>query len=156
MVVNLYHFDGNNNSMSKTLTLLNNDPISITPTHGITLLGGEIILDYNDTVDWSQVNYLYLSAFAKYYFVKNITLDIGKRVTLNTQVDPLYTFASQIKECPGTCLRAEALGAPTYYPDNRLPVYPTIKDPHSTVFSESVFDVEQDYSYIVGVLSKSP
>lgn len=155
MVVRLYKMTGNNNSLSKSLELKHQSDITITPTMGISLLGGELTLDYNDTVDWSEINYIYISDFKRYYFVKNITLSMGKVVILNTQVDPLYTFADSIRAASGTCLRSESFGSPTYYPDSKYPVYPERTEAHSTVFDISAFDVTAEYSYIVGVLSKS-
>ena len=154
MVVNIYHFTGNNNSMSKSLELLNASPLTVVPTQGISLMGGEIILDYTN-IAWNRANYLYLSGFERYYFIKNVVLDIGKKVYLNTQVDPLYTFATNIKLSPATCLRAEKFKAPTNYSDSKLPIIPNQNEPHSTVFLESPFNVSADYSYIVGVLCKS-
>lgn len=156
MVIILYHFTGNNVSMSKSLEVLSSE-ITIVPTQGISLMGGELIIDYSSvfSVDWDRVNYMYLSIFSRYYFVKNVVLDIGKQVILSTQVDPLYTFAGQIKNCPATCLRTEKYKKPSYFPDSQLPVIPNQNDAHSTVFDLSPFDVEAEYSYIVGVLSKS-
>lgn len=155
MVVNVYHFTGNNNSMSKSLQQLNLTEIPVTATQELSLLGGEIILDYNAAIDWDSVNYLYLSQFARYYFVKNVVLSMGKQVILSTQTDPLYTFAESIKQAPATCLRTEKYKKPTYFPDSRLPIIPNQNEAHSTVFDQAPFNVSADYSYIVGVLSKS-
>lgn len=142
--------------MSKDLTALTDD-IPVTPTQEISLIGGEYKIDYAAVaaVDWSRANYIYVSQFARFYFIKNIRLDIGKQVYLNLQTDPLYTFADQIRNCPATCLRAEMYQSPTMYPDSSLPVLPTQNDPHSTSFAVYPFSVDAEFSYIVGVLSKS-
>ena len=65
MVVRLYKMTGNNNALSKSLELKHQTDITITPTMGISLLGGEITLDYNDAVDWSVINYIYISDFKR-------------------------------------------------------------------------------------------
>ena len=51
-------------------------------------------------------NYVYLSDFRRYYYIRNITVS-QQRLRLDLECDPLYTYRAYIRECTGVLNRQE-------------------------------------------------
>lgn len=49
--------------------------------------------------DVSNINYCYIPALGRYYYIQDITALTGNRVALNCHCDVLMSFKSQIKNC---------------------------------------------------------
>lgn len=69
-----------------------------------TIIRPTIIVANNSAV--FQSNYCYLSDFGRYYFIRNITVS-QQRLRIDLEVDPLYTYRSQIRNCTGVLNRQE-------------------------------------------------
>lgn len=53
-----------------------------------------------------ECNYVYLSDFRRYYYIRNITVS-QQRLRLDLECDPLYTYRAYIRECTGVLNRQE-------------------------------------------------
>lgn len=53
-----------------------------------------------------ECNYVYLSDFRRYYYIRNITIS-QQRLRLDLECDPLYTYRAYIRECTGVLNRQE-------------------------------------------------
>lgn len=87
--------------------------------HKIDMLNPVFDVDYNSL--FLPANYCYIAEFGRYYFC-TVATDTAQKMTISCTVDPLYSFASYIENCPCTVVRAE-LGAPTYIVDNKYPIH---------------------------------
>ena len=78
----------------------------------------------------ANVNYMYISDWGRYYFIEDI-ISIRKGLwELRGTVDPLYTYATELKNCNGVTHRAESeLAYNTYLDDGSFRAYsnPTIR-----------------------------
>lgn len=119
--------------INKTLT--NTASYGIRATHSLDILSPVIELDYDSNI--LTKNYAQISSFNRYYFISDIKTDIGKKIILYLTVDPLMSFASSIMNCPAMITRLEDKGAPTLYPDNKLPVIPGVEKVESTIATNS-------------------
>lgn len=130
-------------TLSKTLTTLKQ--VNATPFESMNILHPKLILEYDP--DINSGNYCYIPEFGKYYFMY-ITFDTGRRTVLNCDIDPLKTWDNAIRNCKGTILRSESIGAPTQIVDNKLPIDPNrnelltlpILKNGSQVFAQSIDD----------------
>lgn len=106
-------------------------------------------------------NYLYVSELGKYYFAW-VSLSPGGELIINCLSDPLKSFWNYIKNCSVLVTRSESVGAPTMYPDNMLPVYPSKKNVTSIVMAHSAAPLSGDLStsatdcYLLTVLGGDP
>lgn len=158
MTVTLYNTSDPDNKLSKnTNPITGGSDITAIPTQGVSVLAPSLSLDYSS--DYLGANYLYISDFSRYYYIRDMKVDIGKKIYLYCEVDPLMSFSSQISNCPITATRNEGIGAPTKIPDNKLPVIPNVVDVKSTIASDVIFsDAEIDqgielYNYVLIVLN---
>lgn len=69
------------------------------------------------------MNYMYIQEFARYYFITETTLDNGGAVIINGKVDPLMSYASEIKGLICNVVRQENSGI-TDIVDNQLTLTP--------------------------------
>ena len=58
-----------------------------------------IVLLDKDKVDLTNINYMYIPEFGRYYFITNIVGAAGNRVELHGHVDVLFTYDAQIRSC---------------------------------------------------------
>ena len=100
---------------------------NIVPTEGCDLLSPTFVLDYNSNL--TTCNYVVVGApFNRHYFISNMSIDIGKKIEINCNVDVLETYAAGIKNSTGCIIRSESVGKPTYIVDNKLPIDPNKKE----------------------------
>lgn len=99
---------------SSSLTIIENLDI-LTPTFILTCSGSSI----GDLMGFA--NYMYIGTLARYYYITDKKLLTGNRIQITGLVDPLYTYASQIKTCSGTVVRNENTPL-SYIVDNQIPV----------------------------------
>lgn len=59
----------------------------------------------------ASVNYMYISDWGRYYFIEDIISVRAGLWELRGSVDPLYTYATQLKACSGIVHRAESESA---------------------------------------------
>lgn len=88
--------------------------------HKMDVLSPVFDVDYN--VQFLPANYCYIAEFGRYYFC-TIATDTAQKITVSCTVDPLYSFATAIKNCPCTVVRSER-GGVTYTTDTKLPIDP--------------------------------
>lgn len=62
-------------------------------------------------------NYVYLSDFGRYYFVRSITVS-QQRVSLQLEIDVLKTYAAQIRAQKAIVKRHQAKGKANFYLDD--------------------------------------
>lgn len=105
--------------VNKTLTKIGTQK-TIRIYDSIDIISPVFVLDYN--ADLLTANYLYCGNLARYYFINNITLDIGKRMYISCSEDVLMTFRTQLLNCECCVMRNEnALGEVV---DDKLPIAP--------------------------------
>ena len=86
--------------------------------HKMDMLNPVFEVDYNAA--FLPANYCYIAEFGRYYFC-TIATDTAQKITVSCTVDPLYSFAADIKKCNVTIIRAQ-LGRPTYTIDKKYPI----------------------------------
>ena len=62
------------------------------------------ILDYNSS--YLGKNYIYVSAWGRYYFIDDIKMDVGGKCVISATEDVLMSFKSQILNINATIVRA--------------------------------------------------
>lgn len=135
--------------VTKTLTQITT--VSINPTGSIDILNPVFIINYN--ASYLAANYCYCAALSRYYFIDDMSLEIGKQIKIQASVDVLMTYDAQIRECTASIIRSESVGHPTYIQDQKLPVHPTKRDYKILAFNpESPYPLDIDTSHDVGYL----
>lgn len=73
---------------------------------------------------WSaSLNYMYIPDFNRYYYITEVTYENGGAVTIQGRVDPLMSYASEIKGLICNVVRQENSGI-TDIVDNQLTLTP--------------------------------
>lgn len=93
MQIQLYNNQSTNNTIGKSITLLNT--VNAILKQNCSIENPEITLLYNSD-DIEQVNYIYIEDFKRYYFCKVETLQ-GNKYNLSCAVDVLESFKDAIK-----------------------------------------------------------
>lgn len=113
--------------MSFTINLYQNASSPETISKSITSVGSltgalkdqSSIIDPNILVQMDSVpsfNYVYIPAFSRYYYVKNITSVRNGLWLIEMHVDVLMSHKSAVLAIPGVCTRQEKVGN-LYIPD---------------------------------------
>lgn len=113
--------------MSFTINLYRNASSPETISKSITAVGSltgalkdqSSIIDPNILVQMDTVpsfNYVYIPAFSRYYYVKNITSVRNGLWLIEMHVDVLMSHKSSVLAIPGVCTRQEKIGN-LYIPD---------------------------------------
>ena len=113
----LYKISDSPNTLNKTLGT-GKTITSLKPYRDCSILSPRFILDYDSTV--LGYNYIYISAFGRYYYIDDITIATAQTMVISCSVDVLMSFNTDIKNCPINVIRTNT--APTYVPDNSLPI----------------------------------
>ena len=125
MTVTLYKTSDDPRVVNKTLTAVGNT-ISATAKGNFSIISPTLILDYTGSM--TGVNYFYITDFGRYYYITDISLDIGGRIVISGAIDVLKTYATGIGNATATVIRSESVGKPTMIPDSKLPVNPNTKE----------------------------
>ena len=100
---------------------------------------------------WEKVNYMYIPAFGRYYFVRHKVLS-GRRVQLVGEVDVLMSWSDTISALSALLIRTEE--GPDYTPDNAYPLYP-YKEIKIAELEGGDFNIESadglSYNYVLNV-----
>lgn len=162
MYINLYTCNDDSIEVNKTLTPVAQN-VTIQATESLDLINPIVVLAYNQT--YLNSNYVYLSDFNRYYFIRDVQVDIGKRIVLTLDEDYLYTWRDSIlSSTEGVVLRAgystrngaKVPAGPTYFPDAKLPLMPSRENIYSKKFSTTPFvngSGIDNYNYILTVLA---
>lgn len=146
--ITLYNTTDDSRVVNKTLTTIKS--ISAKPVDPTTILTPRVIIDYDSTV--IAANYAYISDFGRYYYITDISIATGNRMTISMTVDVLKTYAAEIAECEVVVSRSEAAGSPTAIPDTSLPIDPNKKE---MLTAKSEFTTNAGNVYLVRVRESS-
>lgn len=154
MFINLYKISADPRKLNKLsgVSPVNLDPITVKPTEKVNLINPVFEIDMDET--FMTCNYLYCDTFDRYYFINSANVNTGHRLEFNCSIDVRTSFASAIKASSGLILRAQSKGAPTRYPDSKLPVFPTGKIITSIELPEvnKELDTNGTWSYLLTVV----
>lgn len=92
------------NVMYKSITPVFQD-VEFTPTNTVNIFNPYITVDYNP--NYLTANYIYIPLFSRYYYIRNISIQTGKKMLIECDVDPLMSFADDIKKAFVNVCRAE-------------------------------------------------
>lgn len=120
MTVTLYNITDDPRKLTKTLPETSKTYNTVDALDIVSVVNPTLILSYDG--DYIDCNYCYVLEFDRYYFCK-VSVDTGGRIVLTCTVDPLMSFATEIKECKACITRNENTGI-GYVVDNKLPVDP--------------------------------
>ena len=121
MQVTLYTTTDDRRVVSKTLTTVA-AAIPIIPKEQLDILTPRIRIAWNSA--YLAANYMYLSEVNRYYYISDMLLNTGHNIDIIGNVDVLKTYDAQIRALQATIIRSESIGAPTMYPDEKLPIIP--------------------------------
>lgn len=147
MIIDIYKNTSDNRYAVKDLTPIAQN-ISVLPYDQINRDTPNFIIANNPLAH--NANYLYCDTFNRYYYIQNITLDIGGRMILHCKCDVLTSAISQLQNCNCTVVRSESIGRPSDIPDNELPINPVAYDTLSQIFPVSVGNVSQFVVVTIG------
>lgn len=97
----------------------------------VTLLEGSSVFKPRLQLQWAdsmtQYNYLYIPAFDRYYFINDISADIGGLAIISAECDVLMTYGDAIKLCPAVVTRTTRLNQrgslrSTWIKDTKFPL----------------------------------
>lgn len=135
MIVTLYKTSDDRRVVTKTLTSIASN-VTIIPKEQLDILTPRIRLAWNSA--YLAANYMYISDLGRYYFISDMLLNTGHNIDIIGNVDVLMSYAAQIRALDATIIRSESVGAPTMYPDDKLPIIPNKKSVTSVVMPNSL------------------
>lgn len=119
--------------MTVNLYNIADDPRKLVKTLGTaTALQCELVYPSNllnptirvSATSWSaSLNYMYIQAFNRYYFITEVTYENGGAVTIQGKVDPLMSYSTAILGLTVNVIRQET-GGITNIVDNQITVTP--------------------------------
>lgn len=92
------------NVMNKNITSVFSD-VEFIPTNTVNIYNPCITVDYN--AGYLTANYIYIPLFHRYYYIRNISIQTGKKMLIECDVDPLMSFSDDIKNAFVNVCRAE-------------------------------------------------
>lgn len=120
MTITFYKTNSDPKCLTKDISGYIGTGHALAPTEQVGCLNPVIVIDYNSLL--LPANYCYIDTFGRYYWC-NVAVTTAQRMIVSCKVDYLMSWASYIKACPATIVRAE-LDGPTYVTDNKLPIDP--------------------------------
>ena len=130
MTVTLYQTSDGRRVVTKTLRAIASN-VTIVPKEQLDILTPRIRLAWNTS--YLAANYMYISDLGRYYFISDMLLNTGHNIDIIGNVDVLKTYDAQIRALQATIIRSESIGAPTMYPDEKLPIIPGRKTITSSI-----------------------
>lgn len=98
-------------------------------------------LDYDSTIV-PAVNYAYVPAWNRYYYITDISALIGGGMRIAMSCDVLMTYKGSILNSVQTVIRNEGIGKPTMIADPTLPILPN-KDVAVIAFEGGSFNLPE-------------
>lgn len=96
-----------NNNLQKTFTRIKE--VNANMKNDTSITNPIFELSFLELSNLKNVNYCYVSDLGRYYFVNDISMNVGGIMEVQCSVDVLMSFANQIKEIKGTVKRAQNL-----------------------------------------------
>ena len=123
MTIYLYNSADDKRVVHKTLT--GGYSISAVLLETSSVINPRLKLAWND--NYVSCNYLHIPAFNRFYFINNISADVGGIAIIDAHVDVLKTYASAFENCAAVVTRAARLNQrgsvrSSYIPDSKLPI----------------------------------
>lgn len=143
----LYNVSDDPKKIDKTLS--NPTTIgTIVPTEECDILKPTFILNYNSS--YTSNNYIVVDApFSRNYFITDMKIDIGEKITISCEVDPLTTYASSIKEITTTIYRnSKYKDCSPYLPDSEYSIKSTFQQktfPFTRSASDAAFSTNPGF-----------
>lgn len=150
MTLTFYNISDAPNVVNKTI----GEGVTIDTVHPVEncdMLNPSFIL--NNSTAATTYNYVYVSAFGRYYFITGRQLIRGSRVLINCAVDVLYTYSASISNCIGTITRSENPKSKNIH-DSKFPLIAKM-GLVQTFFSKTPFSAANGYNYLLTVQGKS-
>lgn len=142
MKILLYNTLSEENKLDKELTLVREIDINLLIRSNVTSF------DFSLASDISNVNYMYVESWGKYFFLKSPTIERNGYTSYRAEEDVLMTYKDQIRQESGIILRQENEGN-LYITDSTFPV----ENRNKTFFKKfpNGFEETINYYLIVGV-----
>lgn len=153
ITITLYQNTAERNSLRPALTPVGAS-IQGTLRDASSLLNIEITFD-KDPQNLYKANYMYIQELDRWYHINNVIAFRSNLTKVSCSLDPLYTYYSQILDCPGVIARCESISSNRYLQDNAFsyPVYPGII---RQLFSKSPTDTTLVLMVSSGVQTSTP
>lgn len=147
MQITFYRTSSDPKCLIKDIRTVIGSAHALAPTEQVGCLNPVIMIDYNSSLISS--NYCYIDTFNRYYWC-NVAVTTAQRMIVSCKVDYLMSWASYIKKCPATIVRAELEG-PTYMVDDKLPVDPSRIDivPYNFPADPLAMPDSEQYKYLL-------
>lgn len=140
-----YHNTSDKNVMYKNISEILTAPI--TPTGDVNIFTPAISIDYVSDILTS--NYMYISAFSRYYYINNVSLQIGKKLFVTGYVDVLMSFADEIQNAFVNVCRAQN-PANRDLSDDKIQINPKTDFIETNMFPNNPF-TSGGNQYVIGV-----
>lgn len=123
MVLYLYNCADDKRVVHKTLT--GGLSVNAVFLEASSIINPRLKLAWNNA--YISCNYLYVPTFNRFYFIDDITADVGGVAIITAHVDVLKTYAADIENCAAVVTRTTRLNQTgsarsTYIPDSKLPI----------------------------------
>lgn len=119
MNVNFYVCNDDKRKVNKNLSPVNSITCKI--KDNCTLDNPVLIIEKDSLPNIATSNYCYISDFARYYYIHDITLMTGGRIAVKCRCDVLMSFSGSIRSLNGVIERQEHLFN-DYIVDEKAPV----------------------------------
>lgn len=139
MTFKLYYNTSDTKTVNKSIELLTE--LTGQFKEQSSILEPHIILE--NTESTVKCNYVYISTFKRYYYVKNQIVLNSQLIQLNLKVDVLKTYADNIKKLTAFVLRQENVYN-VHFNDNMLPIR---SDTNYKVYAFG--NVPEDYQFYI-------
>lgn len=144
-------------TLDKDITAIS-PSIAVQPYEMTSITKPVLILDYNS--DYIDANYIKITwdNGMSYYYYCTVATNNGGQLIVTCERDPLMSFKDAIENCDITVTRNAGIGAPTIYPDSKLPVYPNKKNITSIIMPETSasFTGDGEYCYLLTCIGGEP
>ena len=153
ITITLYKNTAERNSLRPALTQIG-APMQGALRDAASLLNIEITFD-KDPQALYEANYMYIQELNRYYHIDNVVAFRSSLTKVSCSLDPLYTYYTDIINCPGVIARCESDSHNSYLMDNKFsyPVYPGI---YRQIFSNHPTDTTLVLMVSAGVQANTP
>lgn len=125
--------------------------VNAIPLESCSVIAPVFTLKYDSS--YHSATHITVAAFEnRTYFITDIVLNTGGKCTVYTTIDVLSTYATQIKNCQGTILRAEKPKSNLIH-DSKFPLIAKM-GMVQTFFDDTPFSAANGWNYVLTVAGK--